>query len=629
MANKWGLVLAVLVAMGCGFLGQACSAGSDSCVESRSCRPESPAAAAGTAGSRPGEGRAADGGASGAGSGASGASGASEGGDAGDASGAKACATDAECDDHARCNGSESCLGGACRAGEALRCENAATCVEGANASPCVYPDPSAWLVYAADEDTPAVPELYAVKESLIGAQQPIKISAPLPHAPLERLTPYSFAWSADGRWLSFGTTEKGDTVSTRWYAVRFDRGAPEGPIALAPGLPPVSELTWSPTGHELLLQGSEGKLSFLHLGEQGSDPPVQLSASSQVVTFAFWATSTMVVYGTKGGSVYRVPVAGQVASPTQFTNIDGTFAVDFGWASSNGAWAVFLTSERVRLLANVGSAQMRLLSKGAVDQSYVSFQFSPDSNYLVYAASEQKLATTELYLIELWSAALARTTIESGQTKQPGDLLGRWGRDSNFFTYFSDAYTGEPERLSINVYDLFTKERATTAYDIGIRDRGAIGVDETSVLFSTQHTPTSSSELVGIGRDGSAQYFDEDAAGRPYSSAEFAADGSGALYCTTVTVGTDQVSDMVYADLRGAFRNLSVRVPGEGAVYSCSQGFAPDSKGFAYYRLAPDGARVLYWVDTTKQVMSKPRQISRDGRVREFQWQRSTNVTP
>ncbi|MEI9954288.1 MAG: hypothetical protein WDO74_36280 [Pseudomonadota bacterium] len=140
--------------------------------------------------------------------------------------------------------------------------------------------------MYEADEDTPALDELYAVKESLIGIQQPIKISVAQLRAPTEHLAPFSFSWSADGRWLMYGTTEKDDTVPTRWHAVRFDGGVPQAPVVLTDGLPPVSGMTWSPTGARAPVPGQLGQpvLGPPERGERGRPrEPQSVGASDQV----------------------------------------------------------------------------------------------------------------------------------------------------------------------------------------------------------------------------------------------------------------------------------------------------------------------------------------------------------
>jgi hypothetical protein len=127
------------------------------------------------------------------------------------------CNSDTECSDDLRCNGEESCVDGACRAGTPSACSNEAKCVEDARLAPCAYPDASPWLAYVADEDTPGLEELYAVKESLIGVQQPIKLNAPLPVSPGKTPRLYSPAWTNDGRWLVYGVV-----LDEQWSALRF-----------------------------------------------------------------------------------------------------------------------------------------------------------------------------------------------------------------------------------------------------------------------------------------------------------------------------------------------------------------------------------------------------------------------
>jgi len=538
------------------------------------------------------------------------------GGAAGSVPLASTCANDADCDDQLVCNGVEVCVDGACAAGTAVACAHSTTCLE--STATCGYTDSSAWLVYQADEDTPGLDELYAVRQSLIGVQTPIKISASLPHAPLEHPTSISFVWSADGQWLSFGSTELNDTVSTRFYGVRFDHGIPQTPIALAGDLLAVSSISWSPTGHDLLVRGGWNNLYWVHLHDRTADAPVQINPVVQNVRYAFWATSGSILYVTYEGLAYRAVIdAIPLPSPVQMTS-ESPYSVEFGWASADGAWAVLAGTNRDWWLGNVNAGQIQRVTESALDPTNVSLQFSPNSRYLVYAAGEQLETQTELYLVDLNNARRSRIAV--AQMRRAGDLLGTWSLDSSFFTYFGDPRNRQSGQRSINVYDVASNQSSGTNHDVG-RDDGVVGFapDRANPLYTVKHASTSS-ELVSIDARGRGLTFHEDAAGRTYSAAEFAADGSAALYC--LTVPGDQLTDMVYQDRRGASPAQPVRLPGDGSVYSCSKGFAPDSKGFVYYRLAPDGARTLHWVDTTKQTMAKPKPISRDGRVQFYAWQ-------
>lgn len=532
-----------------------------------------------------------------------------------------ACASDAECDDHLRCNGSEICRFGGCRAGFTIRCENAATCVEGTSQDPCSYPDSSPWLVYEADEDTPAVDELYAVKESLLGVQRPIKISAPLPNAPTEHPTPYTFEWSADGRWVLFGSTQKNDQVSTRYYAVRMDGGMPQRPIELTHGLPSVQYVRWSPTGHEALFVGGEGSLYWLHLSEEGLVSAVRLNGAGHFVHSAAWLNNRTVVYWTTDYAVYQVPVGSNPApAPSPFARSNGSFTSDWGYPSPDGAWLVLESIDRTDWLANVATSRVQLIAP----DPYLAWQFSPNSRYLVYATSPKVASQAEVYLMDLQKPGLPVTAIDVVGVSS-GNALGTWPPDSSFFTYFSEGGNGHKR---IRGYDVLRMEKFDVGYEVGVNERAVgFGPDHASVLYSLEETdrPT---DLYGFDREGTAEYYDDDAAGRPYVSAEFAPDGSAALYLTSVRVGDDSLTDMVYQDRRSARVAPSVRVPGDGPIYGCLEDFAPDSKGFVYYRFAPDGARVLYWIDITKQVMAKPLQISGQGRVQFCRWQPVVKAT-
>jgi len=462
------------------------------------------------------------------------------------------------------------------------------------------------------------VDELYAVKESLMGTQHPIKISAPLSSA-LQHPARFSARWSADGRWLLFGSTEKNDTVSTSYYAVRLDRGIPEAPVLVSlPSMPAVRDMLWSPSGHELLFKGVEGSLYWLHLSDAGA-VPVQLNPWTIPIRSAIWATNDAIVYSAKSG-VYQVSVGADPApTSSPFRSNEDPWSPDIFWASSDGRWVILLADDRRVLLGDRSTGKFQRIGAAALDPSRISWRFSPDSQYLVYAAAEQVAGQTEVYLMDL--ARSTRTTIATTEIDS-ASALNTWAPDSTFFTYLDSANSHEQGDGRLTVYNVRTKQIWGTNFDRKIHDGIAgFGREGNDILYSTQRLPGEPTQLVGIDQGGNSKEYDEDAAGRPYSGAEFAKDGSAALYCTSVIVGSEWVNDMVYRDLRGPFTR-SVRVPGEGSSYGCSKGFGATSKGFAYFRWASDGSQILYWVDISKQVMSKPIKISGDGRVSQLIWQ-------
>ena len=558
MPNKLGPVVLVVLSGWCALQIQACSSYAHSCAESYTCAPKPPEAAAGAAD----DGTAGEGG---------------EGGQepAGDAGAAGAPETDPR---------------------------------------PGIASDSRSWLIYDADDDTPGRAQLYAAKQTPLGLQLPIKISAPLPAA--ESVT-LDFAWSADGQWFLFGTTQKNDRVPTRWYAVSFAGGAPHAPVVLSDGLPGLSYLDWSPTGHELLLQSNDGNAYWTHLSEQDAAAPIRLNSPSQVISHAIWATSAAVLYGTKDAAAYRVVLGpDRASSPIEFRSSDVKGQISPRLTSRDRKWALFV-DDVGWLLAQVDTGTLARLDDRALDQDQVSVRFSPDSRYLEFAANDKALDQSELYLLDLLDPGLPRITVASGQALPTNELHGGWSANASFLTYFSDTAKGSASLKSVHAFDLLSKQSVDAHGAMNTTDDAFVAAspDGAYVLYSYRAS-TTKTRLLGVDRAGEWIEYDENAAGTPYSDAEFSADGSLALFCTTNSA--EQTRDMSFADLRGS----SVRVPGDGSVSDCSGAFAPDSKGFVYFRVAADGAQTLNWVDTTQQVMGKPRQINRDGRVRSFRWQ-------
>ena len=143
--------------------------------------------------------------------------------------------------------------------------------------------------------------------------------------------------------------------------------------------------------------------------------------------------------------------------------------------------------------------------------------------------------------------------------------------------------------------------------------------------LLSYQQGATAPAELLAVDPTGASATLDQNEQGVPYRYAEFSPDGSAALVCTGTT---EHDTDMFFLDLRhGPGADLPTRLPGEGTAAMCAGDFASDSRGLAYYRIGADGARVLYWLDTTPRLLASPQRVSGAGRVRDFAWQPSARA--
>jgi hypothetical protein len=147
------------------------------------------------------------------------AGGAAQGGAAG-AGTEQTCSRDAECRDDLKCDGVEKCLDGDCVEGEAHTCPARMHCREDQLATdPCVYDDPSPWLLIAAGSQVLAIPR------AEIGRSDPLvlaerEFSTGLLRGYIEPV------WSPDGAHAIVTTRE--DDWGISYAEVHFGRGNPE-----------------------------------------------------------------------------------------------------------------------------------------------------------------------------------------------------------------------------------------------------------------------------------------------------------------------------------------------------------------------------------------------------------------
>ena len=534
-----------------------------------------------------------------------------------------ACLADANCDDGLRCNGVESCLGGSCQPGVPVACDNAASCVEGASTTRCAYPDPSPWLVYEADEDKPGFDQLYAVKEGLIGVQTPLRISGELPLFADEILEPGSYAWSSDGTWLSFDTKQGAEAKVTHSYVVHFASGLPEAPIELTKGIAPGhTETRLSPSGdYALLLAGP--RAYALKLTADGSSLPLLINADGHAVTSALWVLGGAGVLYTTACDAYLVAFDERgPATPLPLANPTSAKGLHGLHTSADGHWISVLDGAEGELFAKASpGAPIQPIARASFG-GLVAFSFSPDARYLAYAASERQAGRSEVYLIDLEQEALPRITLQEGQHLGAESALGPWSPDSSFLVLYGDgpAASGAERRL-VRTFRAQTREMQSTPYVVSLQDQ-ALGFIPKSPTFllSYQQSESAPAELLAVDPAGVSATLDQNEEGVPYRYAEFAPNGSAALVCTGTT---EEDTDMFFLDLRrGPGDSQPTRLPGQGTAAMCAGDFASDARGLAYYRVSADGARVLYWVDTTQRELATPQRVSSAGKVRDFAWQ-------
>jgi hypothetical protein len=165
------------------------------------------------------------------------------------------CVTSFDCDDGDLCNGVEQCEMHVCIAGNAAECTHGTACTAKSNGR-CVYAESSPWIVYAADDETPAKDEIYATRVAALGVHEPVKISGDL--ADKANLGSFPGDWSNDGTGYAFvaATSDEGGDI----YVVHFGEGLPEAPLmASAQGSGPFYDTKWSPASRSLMMYGAYG----------------------------------------------------------------------------------------------------------------------------------------------------------------------------------------------------------------------------------------------------------------------------------------------------------------------------------------------------------------------------------
>ncbi len=554
------------------------------------------------------------------------------------AAGAEACKRDSDCDDGVACNGVESCQQGQCaRGAPPPTSENGISCTQTNADAPRTYPaNLGPWLVYTADEDIPGSDELYAVREGLIGTQAPVKLNPTLSPAHGESIG-LSGTWSADRAWFAFSLETP---ATSRQFVQHFGPGLPDAPVEVAASVSGKSYALWSPTGDDLLIapSGAASDVYVVRLDRGVFSAPRKLNLDGQAVTAAAWVEQGQaVVFTTTDGDEYAITLDGpQPSTPVLFGGVAGA---QFADVSPDGAWIMLLTSVNGTAGYSLARAQpgsvAQPLNQPGIDSSDIAFRWSPDSHYLAYGASEQVQGQSEVYLLDLRNA-LSRTTVEQGQVLSPNSSLGDWTADSKNLLFYG-ADTANSELKTVQVWNTASAQAASTPYEIGFRDR-ELGFDVKSswVLFGTQRVPTEPAQLTALDLTPSyysdspleASHYDGSGIaaapqGLTYAELGVAADDSALLLCTSVDDDTNDDYDMYYLDMRNSPGLYPpVRVPGVGPSSQCYAAFAPDAKGFVYFRSAPDGAKTLYWVDASKQVLGAPVAITRAGRARSYVWQ-------
>jgi hypothetical protein len=304
------------------------------------------------------------------------AGGAGQGGAAG-AGTEQTCSRDAECRDDLKCDGVEKCLDGGCVEGEAHTCPARMHCREDQPAAdPCVYDDPSPWLLIAAGS------RLLAIPSAEIGQRDPL-VLAEREFAPGWLRGYVEPTWSPDGAQAIVTTRE--DDWGNSFAEVHFGRGNPT-PAKFLRDVPRWGIFSdncgFTPDSQRAFVHDSERGLFFVSFAE----PPEPTLLLPEAVPGTFCSdASTWVQHERRmslsGGELIKSALSERIA------------------VSPDGNWLVQIGAEASLESCSGGGRRADL---GVVDDAL----FSPSSTHLLlteYAGTSRILSVDPA--APVWSA--------------------------------------------------------------------------------------------------------------------------------------------------------------------------------------------------------------------------------
>jgi hypothetical protein len=166
--------------------------------------------------------------------------------------------------------------------------------------STCVFTDTSPWVVYQADDDTPAVAEMYAVKRDLIGQMAPIKLNATLEEGWQAH---WSHTWSPDGQTLTFAVQMDAAPFTSSIEVVSFDESGPHWRQRLD-----GENCRWSPSGKTLTITGPRGA-SLYERERDGSLAKVADAPAMASSIHGYWSARDEFVFAWISGSTKQAAI--------------------------------------------------------------------------------------------------------------------------------------------------------------------------------------------------------------------------------------------------------------------------------------------------------------------------------
>lgn len=517
------------------------------------------------------------------------------------------CSAASECDDGQPCNGEEACVEGACQAGNATTCDVGLEC-SNEDAGECIFIDQSPWIVYEADDDTPGVPEVYAVKRGLLGQMQPIKINAALADG-WSAFRPG--AWSPDRQFYGFSVIKR-ETSQTAVQVVYFGKGFPEAAVELD-----GDEVQWSPSGELLATREphavaiyARSKTRKIELAYRDGDP-------LREQYHGWWGENDSFVFASKRTEEQRWdisrahPYGGAWETRLVVENLD------LNWFSVSPQLTeiVYATPDGGQTGTYVFAHSLKLINSPIkiAGPNWSSFRWSTDGRrYALLLEAFLNGATPRE--VEVFVGSGEATEHESRQIAHGADIEGAGFTPDGGRLVLRRADPTWGNRLT--VYDLETGVETRLGHLISSQDETRWSPDGGWLAMPNHVSETSDVELTLVGTTPSRDTLSLDSipSTQRYYNLQFSRRNEFFAYYKGD--GATRNYEAAYVDLRyhTVVDPEPVRLPGDGKMWTMN--FDPDGSALYYIKEQSNGARDCFYLDLSQQVAKDVVKVNRNGRV-------------
>jgi hypothetical protein len=517
------------------------------------------------------------------------------------------CSAATDCDDGRSCNGDELCVAGRCEAGIARQCQVGMECTEG-HPSTCIFTDHSPWIVYEADDDTPGVPEAYAVKRGLLGKMQPLKLNGPLEKG---WAASGPGTWSPDHQVYSFRVTKR-EPYEVALQVVRFGDGLPEAAVQL-----PGEGGHWSSSSKLLAITGPLG-LTIYALTEAGQlELAYRDGDEGREQSYGWWAEDDAFVFAAQrksdelwdiwrsyfDGAAWRTGLVVQDLDLIGFALSPTLKEVVYATRGHEPSQQYLFAHDLKRINYPIKLAGPRW---GALDWS------RDGQNYLLSLDAQANGASppeTQVFLGIGNATDLKQRQIAHGSDLRSASFTPN---GKGFVLRRDDPEWGQ--RLA--VYDIATGMGSSLGHLVAPTDDVRWSPDGERFAMPNHTSQTSDVELtlLGVAPSRDTLRIDSIPPNLQYYNLQFSSGGDFFAYYKGDDASRDY--DAAYVDLRypTVVDPEPVRLPGEGKMWTMN--FDPDGSALYYIRERSNGARDCFFLDLSQQVAKDPVRINRAGRV-------------